>query len=437
MNLSAKSTRLRDVYDEYPPQFWMLILGIFIDRLGAALVFPFLTLYITKKFGIGMTELGLLIGLFSITNLVGSTLGGAFADRLGRKGTLIFGLIVSALISLIMGYAESLLVLSISLLAVGLFANVGGPAAQAMIADLLPVEKRAQGYGILRVVANLAIAVGPAIGGVLAVRSYLILFVADAVTSVITAIFALTILRETKPATPSSAQHETIVDTLRGYRIVLRDTPFVAFLAASMLVAILAMHLNTSLPVYLRDVHGVSEQRCGYILTLNASMVVLLQFWLTRQIQAFPPLLMAAAGSALYGLGYAVYGFVTGYMLFLAAMVVVTMGEMVFVPAAQALAARMARDDMRGRYLAAYGLSWGIPGIIAPLLAGLIMDNLDPRLLWYVSGLIGLAAAGGFVLMHRRAGGPQATSHSPRTQTSAAQPAPVPSSGEVGCSPPA
>ncbi len=437
MGLSVKVTRLRDVYDEYPPQFWMLILGMFIDRLGGALVFPFLTLYITKQFGIGMTELGLLIGLFSITNLVGSTLGGAFADRLGRKCTLIFGLVVSALISLIMGFAESFLVLSASLLIVGLFANVGGPAAQAMVADLLPEEKRAQGFGILRVVANLAVAIGPAIGGVLAVRSYLILFVADAITSVITAIFALAVLRETKPVVPSSAQHETMVDTLRGYRVVLQDVSFVAFLVVSMLVAIVAMHLNTSLPVYLRDVHGVSEQRFGYVLTLNASMVVLLQFWLTRQMQAFSPLLLAAAGSALYGLGYAVYGFVSGYLLFLAAMVVVTTGEMVFVPAAQALAARMAREDMRGRYLAAYGLSWGIPGIVAPLLAGLIMDNLDPRVLWYVSGLIGLTAAGGFVLMQRRVGGLPATSHSPRTQPSVARSAPAPSSGEAGCSPPA
>jgi MFS family permease len=437
MALSARSTRLRAVYDEYPPQFWMLILGIFIDRLGGALVFPFLTLYITKKFGIGMTELGLLIGLFSITNLVGSTLGGASADRLGRKGTLIFGLVVSALISLIMGYAESVLVLSASLLIVGLFANVGGPAAQAMVADLLPEEKRAEGFGILRVVANLAVAIGPAIGGVLAVRSYLILFVADAVTSVITAIFALAVLHETKPVVPSSAQHETMLGTLRGYRLVLQDVSFVAFLVASMLVAIVAMHLNTSLPVYLRDVHGVSEQRCGYVLTLNASMVVLFQFWLTRQVQAFSPLLLAAAGSALYGLGYAVYGFVSGYVLFLAAMVVVTTGEMVFVPAAQALAAKMARDDMRGRYLAAYGLSWGVPGIVAPLLAGLIMDNLDPRVLWYVSGLIGLTAAGGFVLMYRRVRSLSATSHSPRTQPAVARPAPAQSSGEVGCSPPA
>jgi len=108
-----------------------------------------------------------------------------------------------------------------------------------------------------------------------------------------------------------------------------------------------------------------------------------------------------AAGSALYGFGYALYGFVSAYVLFLAAMVVVTAGEMVFVPAAQALAARMAPEDMRGRYMAAFGLSWAIPGMIGPLLAGLIMDNADPRWVWYAAGVTGLAAAAGFTLLQR------------------------------------
>jgi len=379
----------------------MLISGLFIDRLGAALIFPFLTLYITRKFAIGMTQLGLLIGLFSITNLVGNTLGGALADRWGRKGTLIFGLVVSALTSLIMGWANSFMLLSASLMIVGLFANVGGPATQAMIADLLPEEKRAQGFGILRVAANLAVAIGPAIGGVLAVRSYLILFLGDAITSLFTAALAFFILRETKHSSPPSARQGTFVQTLRGYGTAVRDTRFMAFLLTCMLVFFLAMQMNTSLSVYLRDVHNVSDQQFGYIMTLNASMVVLFQFYLTRRMRAFRPLWMTALGSALYGLGYALYGFVSRYILFLAAMVVVTTGEMIFVPTAQALAAGMAPEDMRGRYMGAYGLSWAIPGMVGPLLAGLIMDNLDPRWLWYAAGLVGLTAAAGFVLLRK------------------------------------
>ncbi|MGD8794202.1 MAG: MFS transporter, partial [Anaerolineae bacterium] len=100
--------RLRDIYHEYPRQFWVLVLGTFVDRLGGALLFPFFTLYITRKFGVGMTEVGLIFALFSASSVVGSVVGGALADRLGRKGMFLFGLVASALSSLFMGTVDSL-----------------------------------------------------------------------------------------------------------------------------------------------------------------------------------------------------------------------------------------------------------------------------------------------------------------------------------------
>ena len=78
--------RARGVYHEYPRQFWILVLGTFIDQLGGALMFPFLTLYITRRFDVGMTEVGVIFGLFSIAGVLGSMFGGALADRLGRRG---------------------------------------------------------------------------------------------------------------------------------------------------------------------------------------------------------------------------------------------------------------------------------------------------------------------------------------------------------------
>jgi MFS family permease len=399
--LSKQRQQLRRAYDEYPGQFWLLLLGSFIDQLGGALVFPFLTLYITRKFAVAMTELGVIIGVYSLTNLVGGILGGALADRLGRKQTLLFGLVVSGLTSLLMGWVGSVALLLASIVVVGLFANVGGPARQAMIADLLPEEKRAQGFGLLRVEMNLAVAIGPTIGGLLATRSFLSLFIADAVTSLITAVFVAFFLHETRPGSRSGAEHDTVFQTLHGYGDVVRNSRFVAFVLICILVAIAAIQMNTTLSVYLRDVHGVSAQGFGFILSLNATMVVLFQFYITRRMRAYRPWIVMAAGSALYGFGYALYGFVSAYVLFLAAMVVITTGEMVFVPTAQALAARMAPEDMRGRYMAAYGLSWAIPGMIGPLLAGLIMDNADPRWVWYAAAVSGLVAAAGFALLHR------------------------------------
>ncbi len=403
MNYFQPLRNLRDLYHEYPPQFRVLIGALFIDRLGGALIFPFLTLYITRQFGVGMTEVGIIFGLFSLSSIIGSMISGALTDHLGRKQMLIAGLVISALTSLFMGAAHSFALFCSCAIIAGLFSNIGGPAQQAMVADLLPEKQRAQGFGLLRVVTNLAVTIGPAIGGLLAGRSYLILFISDAVLSTITAAIVFVAIKETRPVSQAAAPEQTIGQTFRGYGKVLRDTTFILFIGASILMVFVYMQMNSSLAVYLRDAHGVPDRGFGYLLSLNAAIVVLFQFPVTRQIAKYRPLRLMAAGSLLYAIGFGMYGFVSTYALFIAAMLIITVGEMLTAPTGQALVARFAPEDMRGRYMAVFGFSWVIPFTVGPLLAGLVMDNADPRWVWYAAGLIGLAAAGAFALLQRRA----------------------------------
>ena len=111
---------------------------------------------------------------------------------------------------------------------------------------------------------------------------------------------------------------------------------------------------------------------------------------------------MMAFGTLLYAIGFAMFGFVNSFAFFIFAMVIITVGEMVVTPVSQSLVARFAPEDMRGRYMAIFGLSWTIPFAIGPLLAGLIMDNLNPDWVWFAAGFVGLVAAGGFLLLQIR-----------------------------------
>jgi MFS family permease len=402
--LTRRLDSLRVLYNEYPSQFWVLIAGTFIDRLGGALLFPFFTLYITQKFDVGMIQVGVIFGIFSLTSVAGSMVGGALSDRLGRKGMVLFGLIASALSSLVMGVVNDLALFYGVVVVVGLLTNVAGPAQQAMVADLLPEQQRSEGFGLLRVVVNLAVVIGPMIGGLLAARSYLLLFVLDAVSSLITAVIVYAVLQETRPEGDEAEEAETMGQTLAGYGTVLRDLAFVWFLLASVLMVLVYMQMNTTLAVFLRDVHGVPEQGFGYIMSLNAAMVVLLQFPISRRISEHRPLLIMTAGSILYAAGFALYGFVSTFLMFLIAMAIITVGEMFVSPVGQAIVARLAPQQMRGRYMAIYGFSWVIPSAIGPLLAGIVMDNYDPRWVWYGAGLVGIAAAVAFYLLEWRVG---------------------------------
>jgi MFS family permease len=349
-----------------------------------------------------MTQVGMLFGLMAIANTVGSTLGGALTDRLGRKGMMILGLVISGLSSLTMGLAGTFELFFGVLLFVGLFASIGFPAQQAMVADLLPEEKRAGGFGVFRVVANMAWILGPVIGGLLATRSYMPLFICDAVLSSITAGIVLIAIRETKPAPSEGEPEQTMAQTFAGYRDVLRDGTYVLFIGACILMTIVYMQLYTTLGVYMRDTHGFSEQAYGYLMSMNATAVVLFQIPIAHRVTRYRPMMMMALGTLLYAVGFGMYGLFSSYALFALAMLIITVGEMVIMPTAQALVAKIAPEDMRGRYMAVFGFSWMIPQATGPLLAGLIMDNADPRWVWYAATLVGVIAAASFVLLNRR-----------------------------------
>ena len=80
---------------------------------------------------------------------------------------------------------------------------------------------------------------------------------------------------------------------------------------------------------------------------------------------------------------------------------VITLGEMVVMPVSQALAARFAPEDKRARYLAFFGLSWAVPSMLGPWMAGMVMDKLDPRWVWYAGGILLGIAILAFLRLHQ------------------------------------
>src|SRR5512133_1661129 len=210
-------TRVTKIYNEYPRAFWIYNIIVFIDRLGGFMLYPFFALYLTQKFDIGMSTVGLIFGVFSITGMVGSALGGALADRMGRRTVIIFSLILSSLSALGMGFAPTIGIFVAVVAVVGTLSNIGGPAHEAVVADLLPPDKRAEGYGIIRVVFNVAVIIAPPIAGLLISKSYLTLFITDAVISVISAGIVFFALPETKPQAPAHAKPESMMQAFVGY----------------------------------------------------------------------------------------------------------------------------------------------------------------------------------------------------------------------------
>lgn len=399
-------SRLKKIYAEFPSLFWVIVVTLFIDSLGSTLLFPFFALYITQKFGVGMTEAGVLLGMSSLFGLIGSAIGGALTDRFGRRRLILFGLVFSALSSLLFGLASDVRILYFLVVIVGLLSRISTPAHDAMLADILPEDKRQEAFGITRVAFNYAWIIGTALGGLIAARSFLALFVADAVLSLIVAIILYRYLPETKPTLQVQRQKgERLSKTVTGYRNVLRDLGYMGFTLAGMIAFIVYQQEYGALAVYLRDVHQIGSRSYGVMLAVAGLEVVLFQIWISRAIRKYPPFLMMMLGALFFMAGFTMIGLVRGFGFFLLAVVTVTFGEMIMFPTNKALAVDFAPAEMRGRYMAIYDFGWTLPATFGPAAAGLILDNYDPNLLWYLGGILCAVSAISFYGLHLWLGG--------------------------------
>ena len=327
-------------------------------------------------------------------------IGGALADKYGRRLMVLIGLVASGIGNFLLGFVNDLNLFYLVSGIVGLVSNFGRPARQAMVADLLPKEKQAEGFGIMRVAFNISATIGPILGGFLATQSFMSLFIADAVSSIITAVIVYLVIPETKPETLDAESEETVMKTFIGYKEVLKDGIFMIFVSVSAIMVLVYMQMNSTLSVFLRDVHAFPVQDFSLLLSMNALMVVIFQFWIAKKISKYAPMKMMAFGTLFYMIGFSMYGFVSETYLFFIAMVIITVGEMIVTPVAQVAVASFAPEDKRGRYMAVYGFQWAIPNLFGIVVAGLVMENLGPNWVWYLAGILSLISVTGFWLLN-------------------------------------
>jgi MFS family permease len=378
--------------------FW----GLLLSSSGASMIWPFLLIYINGKLNMPLTAVSTLITINAVSSVISSFLAGPVADRFGRKGVMVLSLLADAALFLLMIQASDYLTFAILMAARGFFNPLYRVGADAMLADLVPAEDRAEAYALIRMISNAGIAIGPAVGGFLAATSYSLAFYAAAVGmgtyGVLLALFA----RETLQKTTQNKDEKKKTEWFGGYDRVLGDMAFTPIIGIMMFGWITATLMWILMPIYANANFGVPENLYGWIPTTNALLVVSLQILVTRKTRHYETRRMMSIGMLLYALANGVVALATGFWGFWFAMVIMTVGELVIVPTSSTYVANIAPADMRGRYMSIYGLTWSFGQMFGPILGGLLNDNLGPRFIWIGGLTIGLISAFGLYVLSRQ-----------------------------------
>jgi MFS family permease len=379
--------RLRDSFRAMPRTALILFAGTFVHRL-ASFVFPFLALYLTRR-GLSATEAGLALAGYGVGGLIAQGTGGLLTDRIGRRNAIALSMITSALLVLLLLQARSLPAVVAIVIVYSFFAELHRPASGALIADLVPSEHRVAAFAFNRLMLNVAFAGGLALGGLLAERSFTLLFVADATSS---AGFGVISLLALPHGTRTTRAQERAVGGART--AILADRGFLLVLGATLAGAIVYAQVYATFPLYVRDL-GFEERIYGFLQAENGLLVGVFELGVTTIAMRYPRTRMIALGIVLTGLGFGGFAVLRSVAGMAFAVGVWSLGEMFDSASTAAYTADRAPAHLRGRYQGAVGVTYGLAFTLAPI-AGAALYETSPRAVWIaclVLGLVGTVLA--------------------------------------------
>jgi predicted MFS family arabinose efflux permease len=181
----------RQAYRGLPQRAWILFAVNLVNSSGAMVIF-FLSLYLTRKLGLSPARAGQALSLYGVGSLAGAFLGGWLADRVGSIKVQKASLTVCGIFLIALGQVRSIWGILPLLFGLALFAGMLYPANATSMSRICPPDLQVKGFALNRLANNLGATIGPAVGGVLALRDYRLLFWADGLTSLVAAgVFAL------------------------------------------------------------------------------------------------------------------------------------------------------------------------------------------------------------------------------------------------------
>lgn len=395
-----------------------MITGIVISTAGGSMIWPFMLIYASSKLGLPLSTVATLISINAGTGLFASFLAGWVADRFGRKVVMNFSLTINGLAYFFLLGAGTYSEFAVLMVMIGLSNPLYQVGADAMLADMIPPEKRTDAYAINRIANNAAFAMGPALGGFLSARSYNLTFYGAAAGFLIYSLLLFLLARETlnRKIDPTSSGlagvtkfqsgpktfKEVEPPTQGGYGEAFKDGSYMAFMLATSIGLIAPTMLWILMPVYTKTNFGISEALYGWIPTTNALMCVFLQYPVTRFTRRFQALPVVAAGMLIYAAGAGSVALMSSFWGFWLSMVILTFGELTIVPTASKYVADRAPAHLRGRYMSIYWFGWGLARATAPLIGGFLNDTIAPRSIWVGGFLIGLASVVGLSVLSRQ-----------------------------------
>lgn len=381
--------RRRHPFAGLPAPFWNLVLATLINRLGGFVV-PFLSLYLSIVRGASASSTGLIAAFFGAGAIVGGPIGGSLADHIGRKRSIVLGLVANAAAMIALVASRSKLELVVACFALGVTNELPRAPMQAMVADLVPEADRTRAYGAMYWASNAGFALASVCAGIAMTVSYRLMFIIDAATCLLCAVVIAARVPETlvRATAGSPARRFELREMMEPFR----DAAFRRFFFATLILAIAIFQFHIAMPLDMKA-HGISTTAYGLLVAMNGVLVVLLQPFAPSVALRFPRPVALAGAALLTGGGLGIFAFGSTIPIYVLGIFVFTLGEVCQGPLNPTVVSELSPSHLRGTYQGAYHLVFSIAGCAAPLIGGAMLQTVGGPTLWIGCLVLGALSA--------------------------------------------
>ncbi|MEM7356491.1 MAG: MFS transporter [Acidobacteriota bacterium] len=370
-----------------PADVWRLCVGLLINRAGT-MVMPFLSLYLVRQLGYETAAASMVLLAFGLGSVAGSYLGGDLSGRVGTVRVQVGSLVLAGATFLLITQLQAFVPMVAACFLAGAINDAYRPACMAAVAEAASPDVRTRAMGLMRLAANGGIAIGPAVGGLLAGIDYSLIFVGEGLTCWVAAVWLARALggREIRVAEARTEQ-----TAARGPS-PWRDGPLMALMGLTFLTALVLFQAFYTLPLFFTSDYGLNERQVGLTFAFNGLMIVVFEMVLIKRLEHLNAAHIVGLGMFLMcgGFGLLPFGHGLGYALFTVA--IWTLGEMLAFPFSNVLVAHRAAPGRTAQAMGIYSAMFSIAMVLAPAIGLPMLDRYGGDVLWTACGMVSLPA---------------------------------------------
>jgi len=360
-------------------EVWWLALITLINRAGT-MVIPFLSLYLTENLDFTLKDVGWIMSAFGLGSVVGSWLGGQLTDKIGYYKVMVRSLISTGVLFIALQFLNTFVSFCFGIFLVMLVADMFRPAMFVALSAYSKPENKTRSVTLIRLAINLGFSVGPAVGGIIITTlSYSGLFWVDGITCILATGLLIKVLH------PKKAR---VLDTVKNENpsSAYHDKAFLIFLVAMVLFGIVFLQYFSTMPLYYKDIHHLTEFDIGILLGMNGFVIFLLEMPLIKWLENtnFTKSGLMVFGTILLGISILVLNLTTWTGVLIIGMLFMSLGEMITFPFSNAFALDRAKKGNQGEYMALYSIAFSIAHIFAHNAGMHMVDDLGFDNTWYI-----------------------------------------------------